>query len=309
MEKVFLNYSQQIELLRERGMSINNEKDAEWALRKIGYFKLISGYKHLFLDRSEESKKSEKFINGVKFEELFVLYQFDKRIKSAILEVVLELETQLKSAVSYTISERYGHDNYLIIENFDQNNRVRRKIISFLKKLSISINECTDNRAIDHYKESHGYIPMWVLVRMMSFGRISRFFGYMKEVDRAKVAKEFNIKENELRSVFHFLTIFRNACAHDEVVFNLHSRQAIPTFDIHDAVEKRDVDGNPLTGKYDVFAVVFVFKKLLIRSTYQKFISKFISEIEYLEKNIKSVSIQEIFLIMGIPNNWRKIVD
>ena len=48
MPKPFMTYAQQIQKMKDKHLLIPDEAAAETALRTIGYFSLVSGYKDLF---------------------------------------------------------------------------------------------------------------------------------------------------------------------------------------------------------------------------------------------------------------------
>ena len=62
MNKEFLTYDQQIELLKSKGLSISNESITREALERIGYFQLIGGYKHSF-----KNTTTKNYRDGVDF--------------------------------------------------------------------------------------------------------------------------------------------------------------------------------------------------------------------------------------------------
>lgn len=49
----FKNLDQQIDILRQKGMLIENDDYAKNVLSKIGYYTLINGYKGLFLRKND----------------------------------------------------------------------------------------------------------------------------------------------------------------------------------------------------------------------------------------------------------------
>ena len=53
----------------------------------------------------------------------------------------------------------------------------------------------------------YGYVPLWVLVNALSLGTIGIFYSYLKQKDQNDIGRQF-------------LTIYRNACAHDERLYN-----------------------------------------------------------------------------------------
>lgn len=116
MDKIFTSISDQIQLLKSRGMIITDEAAVEKILLKENYYNLINGYKSLFLD---PSFADERYLPGTYFEDIYSLYLFDRELRNLFMRFILEIENNVKSVLAYKFSENYGHDNYLKIENFD----------------------------------------------------------------------------------------------------------------------------------------------------------------------------------------------
>ena len=70
--KIFKNLDEQIDILRSKGLVIDNIDKAKEILFRENYF-FISGYRHLFMT----TKKDNHFIAGTTFEELYAMFSFD----------------------------------------------------------------------------------------------------------------------------------------------------------------------------------------------------------------------------------------
>ena len=117
MDKVFKSSNQQMRKLRDRGMNISGSR-AKKVLEMENYYNLINGYKDLFIDKTY-SGPDEKYKEGTDFYELYALYLFDRELRSHFMRYILEIENNVKSVLSHKFSEKYGHDNYLKISNFN----------------------------------------------------------------------------------------------------------------------------------------------------------------------------------------------
>nr|WP_231391061.1 Abi family protein [Neisseria meningitidis] len=80
--KLWKSYDEQLEILRSRGLQIDDEKKALGYLRTIGYYRL-SGYFYSFRQFAPESSKSrlDEFITDTRFEDVKSLYMFDKKLR------------------------------------------------------------------------------------------------------------------------------------------------------------------------------------------------------------------------------------
>lgn len=323
MDKVFKNANQQMRRLRSRGMNISGSR-AKRILEMENYYNLINGYKDLFIDKTY-SGPDEKYKVGTDFYELHALYLFDRELRSHFMRYILEIENNVKSVLSHKFSEKYGHDNYLKISNFNitlkpgerktQAQKVGEisELISNLQR-EISRQLSKNNPMISHSMLEYGYVPLWVLVNTLTLGTISTFYSYMIDVDKNNVGRRFNLKPDEMSSILFILSIYRNACAHDERFYNLKAVKrnmrpnSIKTCTIHTSMAiPVDRGGNPICGKNDLFAIVIIFKLMLSKNSFNKFFYSIKVEIDKLQKQLNTICIDDILQAMGFPENWTDI--
>ena len=113
--KDFKTYHDQMELLKTRGLIIENEDFALEKLKENNYYNIINGYKDLFITLGTK----DNFITGTTFEEIYYLYDFDRVLKNILFKEILKVENILRSLIAYNFSEKYGNDNYLKMDNFE----------------------------------------------------------------------------------------------------------------------------------------------------------------------------------------------
>jgi abortive infection bacteriophage resistance protein len=78
-----LSIEQQINLLRSRGMIIDNPAKAHSALASLSYYRL-SAYWLPYEEREPGINRSHRFINGTTFETCLSLYQFDANLRQLL---------------------------------------------------------------------------------------------------------------------------------------------------------------------------------------------------------------------------------
>src|SRR5574344_2040525 len=98
--KEFKNLDEQIEILRYKGLVINDEKYAKEILLRENYF-FLNGYRHLFM----KSEDNRKFIEGTTIEEIYSLFMFDRQFRNIIFKNLLIIENNIKSIISYQLSK------------------------------------------------------------------------------------------------------------------------------------------------------------------------------------------------------------
>jgi len=101
--KVFKTLDEQINILKEKGLIINDEAYTKEVLLRENYF-FIMGYRHVFLKKDA----SRKFIDGTTFDEVYSLFVFDRMFRNIIFKNILIVENNYKSIFSYILSKNYG---------------------------------------------------------------------------------------------------------------------------------------------------------------------------------------------------------
>lgn len=117
MQKVFLNYDQQIEKLKnEKNLLIDNEAYAKEILKQTSYYSLIGGYKDIF-----KNPTTKKYKDGTRFEDIVELYYFDELLRQLFLRYIINVENGIKSQVSYYFTEKNGENQkeYLDVSNYN----------------------------------------------------------------------------------------------------------------------------------------------------------------------------------------------
>lgn len=324
MEKTFSTTNAQMRKLRTRGMIITNGSRTKHIIEMENYYNLINGYKYPFLEHSYQGD-DEQYLTGTTFEEIYALYLFDRELRNLFIKYILEIENNIKSVLAHDFSSKYGHDNYLRIANFDTTVKKWEKkttaqkvgevsdLISNLQH-EIARHLSKNNPMISHYMLEYGYVPLWVLVNTLTLGTISIFYSYLTQKDQNDIGRCFQLKPEEMSSFLQVLTIYRNACAHDERFYNLKALRrsmkpnSISTVEIHRKMQIPVNKGNnPVCGKNDLFAIVIIFKVMLSKREFNKFFSDLKKQIEILEKNLHVITIRQIEREMGFPDNWKSI--
>ena len=130
--KEFKKLDEQIEILRNKGMIVNNPEYAADVLFRENYF-FLNGYRHLFM----KSETNKTYIPGTTFEELYSLFLFDRTFRNIMFKNILNIENNIKSIMSYHLSLRYGYHekDYLDHHNFTANPEKSRQVSDIIKKM------------------------------------------------------------------------------------------------------------------------------------------------------------------------------
>ncbi len=322
VEKVYTTTERHLSILKSRGLKIDDDSLSSEILEKDNYYNLINGYKGLFLEKKREDGE-EKYLQNANFNEVCALYYFDRELRSLFLRYILQIENSVKSVLAHKFSEKYCHDNYLKIANFEtslkngeQRTQAQKigKVTELIAKLQSEISHqlSKNNPMVSHYMLEYGYVPLWVLVNTLSIGTISKFYDAMRQKDQNSVGLPFRLKPDEMSRILSLLTIYRNACAHDERLYSLRANGSghnmIKTNRLHKKLGiPLDKSGNPICGKNDLFAVVIIFKMMLPQADFDKFCLSMDELLSELSTKLHAISTEAVLKEMGFPNNWDKI--
>ena len=304
--KVFKTIEEQIGILENKGLVIDDYLLAEDILIRENYF-FIMGYRHLFL----KSNKERKFIPGTNFRELYALFNFDRQIRNIIFKNLLIVENNMKSIFSYQLSKKYGfrEKDYLRTDNFTKAPDKQRQLNDTLKKMKRQIRvNGSQHSATSHYLKNYGYIPLWVVVKVLSFGIVSELYTIMKESDQEAIAEVYNVSKESLITYLPILANYRNLCAHEDIVYDHRTQKMIEDNGIHSYLDIPIQNGEYIYGKNDILALVIILKQLLADNQFRLFISELSYEIDVLAGRLHTIEIKKVLDAMGLPVNYKEII-
>ena len=229
--KPFKTFEEQIQILKSRNLSFVNEDAAIQILSTYSYYEIINGYKGVGIE------DGENYRDGVTFEQLFNLFLMDKKIRAAISVAIQELESHLRTALSYTVAKHYTADQekYLQRRNYEKGDTKhgRSQRSQLLYKCSKILQD--NSHPYKHYREVHGNIPPWILVKGMTFGNLITFYKLQKSAIKEEVVslmtgipKELISKEvkDMIVNIFYFLLAHRNNTAHVSRAYNFRTEKS-----------------------------------------------------------------------------------
>ena len=303
--KVFKTIDEQLDILKSKGLTISDYDKAKEILLRENYF-FLNGYRSPLLISG-----SKRFIDGSTFEELYALFSFDRYFRNIIFKNLLIVENNYKSIFSYVLSKKYGYKekDYLNSENFDRNREKAKQINDLIRKLKrqIRINGY-QHSATSHYINNYGYIPLWVGVKVLSFGLMGELYSILKQEDKDEIATYYNnIDSDSLGDYLSILSNYRNLCAHEDILYNHETQKAIGDTKYHTLLDIPKVDDEYIYGKHDIFALIIILKKMLTFDDFKLMMNEIDYEIEWLSSKLKSIDVQKVLFRMGFPDNYKQI--
>lgn len=305
-EKTFKTLDEQIAILQNKGLVIDDINYAKEVLLRENYFFLM-GYRHLFL----VSEKDRVFLPNTNFRELYALFNFDRQIRNIIFKNILIVENNAKSIFSYQLSKKYGikEKSYLNPKNFNRSPDRRRQVNDLLKKMERQIRvNGGQHSATMHYINNYGYVPLWIVVKVLSFGIVSELFTILKPEDQNEIANIYHLQADDLALYFPIMSNFRNLCAHEDILYDHRSQRIIPNTIYHANLNIPKMDGEYIYGKDDLFALMIILKQVLAEDNFHLLLQEISYEVDILAGKLKVISIDKVLDAIGFPKNFKDMI-
>ena len=305
MKKEFKNLDEQIEIFRSKGLLIDDVNYAKEVLFRENYF-FLNGYRFLLM----RSNVDRRYVDGASFYELYSLFLFDRTLRNILFKYILVIENNIKSIISYQLSLKYGYreKDYLVPKNFTSNKEKAKQVADILKKMKRQINlNAAQHTATSHYVNNYGYIPLWVLVKVLSFGIVGELYSILKKEDQLGIADIYGIDIDILSNYLTILSNYRNLCAHEDILFSNKTQRQINDNIYHKLLNVPIMDDEYIYGKNDVFALVIILKQMLSKDEFSNFIEEVKHNLDNLEINLHSIKIDKVLDGMGFPRNYYEL--
>lgn len=215
--KPAITITDQVTLLKKRGLEISDLPASQQALRYIGYYRL-SAYMRPF----QASGADHQFNEGTAFSDIDDLYSFDRKLRIVFLDALDRIEIGIKAAATQALCQHHGPAWFLDPKNFlptaDHG--------SMIEKLKDEIGTTDFSKRavhIQHYYNNYDepeLPPSWMLMEAISFGSLARLIKNLNAKNMKSVAWLINIPEPALKSWCLSLSYVRNLCAHHNRIWN-----------------------------------------------------------------------------------------
>ncbi len=311
-QKTYLPLDGQIEKLKADGLLIEDEAHAKARLKWEGYYNFAVGYNRLF------RQGGKRYFQGTTFRQVEALYDFDKHLRGIVYEYAQSLECTLKAFVSDVFSKNYGvHENkYLAEENFTTEEGERgnvRWLISTCKEAlrdAVKSGASTYRDYVAHNATTYGHVPLWALIRTLSFGNASKFLKLMKPKDKKEIAAEYGLSGAKLCNMMELAVCFRNIAAHGERVYcaALPSVRLTEELEIFSSLQTpRNANGTLRFGRNDFLSFLIVLKYLLPPKEFSVCLERVKKEVDELASVLPPVAMNRVYEVSGLSGSWRKL--
>lgn len=287
-EKPPLTYEAQLQLLKSRGLLIEDEEKALHILQVISYYRL-SGYWYPLL----EDKENHKFKMNAQFETAFNLYKFDREFRLLILGELEKIEVAVRCQMIQQLSLKispFWFEDKVHFRNSNIFNKSIDKIRDELKR--------SDEEFILKFKEKYQneFPPSWMTLEVTSFGSLSVLFNALNPGrTKRNIANYFGLNERTFQSWLHSIVYLRNVCAHHSRLWNrdIRVKPQIP-----ENPKKQWLKINEIENDKVYFLLSMIVYLLQTINPKNSMSSRFKSLLlKYPNIDVKA---------MGFPDNWEK---
>ena len=319
MAKEFKTIEEQIEILKNRRLLFENEQAAKQNLIRYGYYEIINGYKTPLIDKEKSTKSKEVYKENSTFEHIFSLYQMDNGIQESVRNATMIFEQIVKTSLAYHLSEKYGHleSNYLANKNF-KTGKIDHLGNSQLYYLQLKFQKILNEELepYKHYREEHGHIPAWILLKGTSLGNIKIFFSLQRKDIKTKIIQTVlnlsplidsedypSVIYNYFTALLNLSHLFRNRASHNGRIYNYKANYThTPYFkSIHDEMGiSKSKFKNERLGQNDLYTLLYFLRAI---DDPEPYIKLKVGLIFCIEKHISIYPEDKEFILkqIGVP--------
>lgn len=213
--KTYSSPSQLVNLLKGRGLAIDNEARAENYLKHIGYYR-FSAYLYPLL---QMPKEKQTFQSDATFDKALDMYRFDRHLRLLMFNQLEKIEVAVRSAIVNITSKDTNNPFWMTDPSCFYDSSV------FAKTLQLVNNELSKSREdfIEHFRNTYSdpMPPAWMLAEILPLGVLTKIYGNIKSNQiRKEIAREFSLTIPVFKSWMTIITVTRNNCCHHARVWN-----------------------------------------------------------------------------------------
>ena len=234
-DRPWKGFEEQIDLLKSRGMEIDDQSSALHHLKSLGYYRL-SAYWYPFRSFELQQDKvtqaityirQDSFVSNTHFSDAVNLYLFDKRLRQLVFDALENIEVAIRVDIAHLLGERdtFAHHS---IQEFHNSfaNKVNRhtgntRFDDWSTKY-VSLLGRSKEDFVKHYRAKHGEdLPIWVAIEIWDFGAMSQLYSMMKVPDQKAIALKYGVEDWKVfQSWLRSLNYLRNLVAHHSRIWN-----------------------------------------------------------------------------------------
>ena len=281
---------QQIDILKERGLLIDDVERAVKALDIISYFRLAGYWRHFEADHT-----THQFREGCRFADIIDLYSFDKQLRALLFTAIQTIEVAVRTKIIKHFALEFGAF-WFMDENFATNEARFATNLAVIRK---EVERSHDDFITEHFRKYNEpeLPPVWKTLEAISMGTLSKLYSnFSNATAKHAVAREFGLNHHKfLRSWLECLAVLRNCCAH-------HSRLSNHVFPVKTRCQNVCQIHGLLISHSENKLFIHNYAVLCIGSTPLFLENTFITDFKQLLISHPSVKTR----LLGFPRNWEQ---
>ncbi|PAK75169.1 Abi family protein [Acetobacter fabarum] len=227
--KPHLSFTDQVDLLIDRGLDVTDRDRAIHHLQRIGYGRLAPYWEPFQQSASDPLKPSrairlEKFRIGAEFRHAVDLYLFDKQLRLLFLDALERIEVALRVDLAHTLGKRdpWAHLSPIFLDQRRANDSFHSttRHQSWLDKAEQSIRRSKESWVTQFFATYSSPLPIWMAVETWDFGTLSWLLYMAHPNDRFAISERYGVLPDTLVSWIRCLAFIRNICAHHARLWN-----------------------------------------------------------------------------------------
>lgn len=291
--KPAISIPDQVEKLKQRGLSFKDEVYAEAMLSRISFYRLRA-YTYPFQDNTDFN---HAFVVKTDFETIIKLYKFDRKMRLLVFGALEKIEIALRTQIIYQFALVRGSHWHIDQSLYYDKSRA----IAQLGKLQKEVNR-SDETFLKHYKTNYSSPadpPSWMGLEVASFGTLSMLFRNLNNgPEKDAVVASFGLSNATiLQNWMHNFSHLRNICAHHGRLWNrrLTVQPRLPYKTQHIFLSKQEarvLHANKLYAS--LCCVKYMLERIESDYNFSRKLKKLLQKCPLEQESA-----------MGFPENWR----
>lgn len=198
MAKSATTIDQQFDLLKSRGLTVNDADKAREILLDVGYYRL--GFYLFPFEKSypELRNRTHEYVEGASFEDAVNLYYFDFDLRLLLMRYLNRIEIAFRTSLIYYLSNKYNTTPIWFVSPSVVSRSYAR---DFERKVYTS--DFKRNPVIHRHHQRNPndrFAPSWKTLEFMTFGAVMKLYEQLKEVKTKSSSPTSSASGRSLRS-------------------------------------------------------------------------------------------------------------
>ncbi|MCS2901021.1 Abi family protein [Bacteroides thetaiotaomicron] len=160
---------QQIDILKERGLLIDNVEQTVKVLDTISYFRLAGYWRNFEVDHV-----THQFRDGCRFADIIALYSFDKQLRALLFTAIQTIEIAVRTKIIKHFALEFGAF-WFMEENHATNETRFAANLAVIRK---EVERSHDDFITEHFRKykEPDLPPVWKTLEVISMGTLSKLY-------------------------------------------------------------------------------------------------------------------------------------